>query len=180
MTIALTRDQQDLAEVVARFTDRHAPIAATRAAFAGLAAGAVQPSWQALVGQRLHAIHLPEWAGGDGAGLVELAVVLEQAAFGLFPGPLLPTVGWYSPIGSESAPIIQFYDSLGYHQLAERSIQFFLDRQHDDGFIQTFGGYQLETGPLLWSVGDLKNDSSVVSLKNSGPPQLIDTTPTPR
>jgi alkylation response protein AidB-like acyl-CoA dehydrogenase len=92
MTIALTRDQQDLADVVAGFTTRHAPIAATRAAFAGLAAGTVQPSWQALVGQRLHAIHLPEWAGGDGAGLVELAVVLEQAAFGLFPGPLLPTV----------------------------------------------------------------------------------------
>ena len=91
MTIALTSDQQDLAEAVAGFTARHAAIEATRVASDKIAAGQPQPSWQALVGQGLHAIHLPEWAGGDGAGLVELAVVLEQAAFGLFPGPLLPT-----------------------------------------------------------------------------------------
>jgi alkylation response protein AidB-like acyl-CoA dehydrogenase len=92
VTIALTGNQQDLAEAVAGFTARHAPIAATRAAFGELAAGQPQPSWQALVRQGFHALHLPESAGGDGAGLVELAVVLEQAAFGLFPGPLLPTV----------------------------------------------------------------------------------------
>ena len=92
MTIALTSDQQDLAQAVAGFTARHAPVSETRAAFGKIAAGEVRPSWQALVGQGLHAIHLPQWAGGDGAGLVELAVLLEQAAFGLFPGPLLPTV----------------------------------------------------------------------------------------
>src|SRR5215469_10843155 len=90
MTIALTSDQADLAAAV--FTARHADVGATRAAFDKIAAGEPQPSWQALVEQRLHAIHLPEWAGGDGASLVELAVVLEQAAFGLLPGPLLPTV----------------------------------------------------------------------------------------
>ena len=92
MTIALTSDQQDLAEAVAGFTARHAALSETRAAFDKIAAGQLQPSWQALVGQGLHATHLPAWAGGDGAGLVELAVILEQAAFGLFPGPLLPTV----------------------------------------------------------------------------------------
>src|SRR5580704_4450045 len=92
VTIALTTDQQELAAAVAGFTARHAAIAATRAAFDDLGAGRLQPSWQELVEQRLHAIHLPESAGGDGAGLTELAVVLEQAAFGLFPGPLLPTV----------------------------------------------------------------------------------------
>jgi alkylation response protein AidB-like acyl-CoA dehydrogenase len=92
VTIALTPNQQDLAEAVAGFTARHAPIAATRAALAELAAGQPQPSWQALVRQGFHALHLPESAGGDGAGLAELAVMLEQAAFGLFPGPLLSTV----------------------------------------------------------------------------------------
>jgi alkylation response protein AidB-like acyl-CoA dehydrogenase len=91
VTIALTGNQQDLAEAVAGFTARHAPIAATRAAFGELAAGQPQASWQALVRQGFHALHLPESVGGDGTGLVELAVVLEQAAFGLFPGPLLPT-----------------------------------------------------------------------------------------
>jgi alkylation response protein AidB-like acyl-CoA dehydrogenase len=90
--IALSQDEQDLAEAVAGFTARHAVVAATRAAFKELAAGEPQPSWEALVAQGLHAVHLPEWAGGGGAGLTELAVVLEQAAFGLFPGPVLPTV----------------------------------------------------------------------------------------
>ena len=91
MTIALTSDQRDLTAAVTGFTARHGAVAATRTAFKELSAGELQPSWHALVGQGLHAIHLPEWAGGDGAGLVELAVVLEEAAFGLFPGPLLPT-----------------------------------------------------------------------------------------
>jgi alkylation response protein AidB-like acyl-CoA dehydrogenase len=103
MAIALTSDQQDLAEAVAGFTARHAAISQTRAAFAKIAAGQPQPSWQALVGQGLHATHLPEWAGGDGAGLIELAVILEQAAFGLFPGPLLPTV-FASQLIAEHAP----------------------------------------------------------------------------
>jgi alkylation response protein AidB-like acyl-CoA dehydrogenase len=92
MTIALTSDQTDLAEAVAGFTARHADVTATRAAFDKIASGEPQSSWQALVEQRLHAIHLPEWAGGDGASLVELAVVVEETAFGLLPGPLLPTV----------------------------------------------------------------------------------------
>ena len=63
MTIALTTNQPDLAEAVAGFTARHADVSATRAAFGEIAAGEPQPSWQALVGQRLHALHLPEWAG---------------------------------------------------------------------------------------------------------------------
>ncbi|MCY3022495.1 MAG: hypothetical protein NTW87_26235 [Planctomycetota bacterium] len=69
-------------------------------------------------------------------------------------GNVLTCVGWYSPIGSESAPMIQFYDSMGWHRLAERALDFFLERQREDGFIQNFGGYQLETGPVLWSAGE--------------------------
>ncbi|MCX6985884.1 MAG: hypothetical protein NT118_14215 [Lentisphaerae bacterium] len=69
-------------------------------------------------------------------------------------GPALATVGLYSPIGSESAPIIQYFDCVGWHRLAERSIDFFLERQRPDGFMQNFGGYQLETGPVLWTMGE--------------------------
>jgi hypothetical protein len=79
----------------------------------------------------------------------------DIAALGREPsGSVLATIGWYSPIGSESSPIIQFFDSMGWHKLAERALQFFLDRQRADGFIQNFGGYQLETGPALWSMGE--------------------------
>ena len=92
MSIALSEDQKALAESVAAFTARHADKAATRAEFQDLAAGIWPASWRPLISQGLLGIHLPEDAGGDGAGLVELAIMLEEAAFGLLPGPLLPTV----------------------------------------------------------------------------------------
>jgi 3-oxochol-4-en-24-oyl-CoA dehydrogenase len=92
MPIALSEDQKSLAESVTAITARHASKTATRAEFEDLAAGLWPLSWQALVDQRLLGLHLPEEAGGDGAGLVELAILLEETAFGLLPGPLLPTV----------------------------------------------------------------------------------------
>jgi alkylation response protein AidB-like acyl-CoA dehydrogenase len=92
MSIALSEEQKALAESVAAFTARHADKGSTRAEFEDLAAGIWPASWRALTSQGLLGIHLPEEAGGDGAGLVELAILLEEAAFGLLPGPLLPTV----------------------------------------------------------------------------------------
>ena len=92
MPIALSEDQRALAESVTAITARHASKAATRAEFEDLAAGTRPLAWRALVDQRLLALHLPEEAGGDGAGLVELAIMLEETAFGLLPGPVLPTV----------------------------------------------------------------------------------------
>jgi hypothetical protein len=80
---------------------------------------------------------------------------LDLVAYGLEPdGPVAPTIGVYAPIGSESSPIIQYFDSVGWHKLAERAIEFFLVNQHDNGFIQNFGGYMLETGPAMWTAGE--------------------------
>ena len=85
------------------------------------------------------------------AGLLHLDIV----SYGLEPeGTVAPTIGVYNPIGSESSPIIQYLDSVGWHDLARRCIQYFLDKQHEDGFIQNFGGYMLETGPALWTMGE--------------------------
>ena len=98
-------------------------------------------------------IHVPDQRIDEmiRAGLLHLDLI----SYGLEPaGPVGATIGVYSPIGSESSPIIQFYDSVGWHQLAERSLQYFLDKQHDTGFIQNFGGYMLETGGALWSLGE--------------------------
>jgi alkylation response protein AidB-like acyl-CoA dehydrogenase len=92
MSIALSEDQRALAESVAAFVAHHAKTAATRAEFEDLAAGIWPVCWPALVQQGLLGLHLPVSVGGDGAGLVELAIVLEEAAYGLLPGPLLPTV----------------------------------------------------------------------------------------
>ncbi|MEU0307429.1 acyl-CoA dehydrogenase [Streptomyces cyaneofuscatus] len=52
----------------------------------------VRPAyWEALAGQGLAGIHLPEEYGGGGGGLLDLAVVLEEAAYGSLPGPYLAT-----------------------------------------------------------------------------------------
>ena len=85
------------------------------------------------------------------AGLLHLDLV----TYGLEPeGTITATIGVYSAIGSESSPIIQFMDSMGWHDTARRALTYFLDKQHEDGFIQNFGGYMLETGAALWSMGE--------------------------
>jgi hypothetical protein len=85
------------------------------------------------------------------AGLLQL----DMITYGNEPdGTLAPTIGIYSPIGTESSPIIQFYNSMGLPDIARRSLMFFLDKQHDDGMIQNFGGYMVETGAALWSMGE--------------------------
>jgi hypothetical protein len=115
-----------------------------------LAAG--RQYWRAKLASA-SSIEVPERAVNDRirAGLLHCDI----ATLGREPaGAVLATIGWYAPIGSESAPIVQFYDSMGWHHLAERALQFFLNRQREDGFIQNFGGYQLETGPVLWSMGE--------------------------
>lgn len=85
------------------------------------------------------------------AGLLHLDLI----SYGSEPnGTIAPMIGVYTAIGSESSPIVQFFESMGWSEVAARSLQFFLDKQHDDGFIQNFGGYMLETGASLWSFGE--------------------------
>jgi hypothetical protein len=85
------------------------------------------------------------------AGLLHLDLV----AYGNEPtGTLAPTIGVYSPIGTESSPIIQYFNSMGWNDIAKRSVNYFLDKQHDDGMIQNFGGYMVETGAALWTMGE--------------------------
>lgn len=80
---------------------------------------------------------------------------LDLVACGREPnGPLAACVGTYSPIGSESLPIILFMDSMGAHKTARRMLDYFLAKQHDDGFMQNYGGYTLETGVVLYALGE--------------------------
>ena len=85
------------------------------------------------------------------AGLLHLDLI----TYGIDPeNTLAPSIGVYSPIGTESSPIIQFFNSMGLHETARRSLMYFLDKQHEDGMIQNFGGYMVETGAALWSIGE--------------------------
>lgn len=85
------------------------------------------------------------------AGLLHLDLI----TFGNDPNETLaPNIGVYSPIGTESSPIIQFYNSMGWQDIAKRSLTYFLDKQHENGFIQNFNGYMVETGAALWTMGE--------------------------
>ena len=98
-------------------------------------------------------IHLPEERIDNmlQAGLLHLDLI----TFGdRDQGTLAPNVGVYSPIGTESAPIIQYYESLGLTDQARRCLQYFLDTQQEDGCIVNFAGYTIETGAVLWSIGE--------------------------
>ena len=98
-------------------------------------------------------VHLPEQRIDEmaRAGILHLDLV----AYGREPdGPLAACTGMYTPIGTESAPIIQFLDSMGRHDLARRALMFFLDLQREDGSMVAFGDYLVETGAVLWSIGE--------------------------
>jgi len=96
-------------------------------------------------------IHLPEKRIEEMiyAGLLHLDLV----NYGLEPdGTLNPSNGAYSGLGSETIRNILFYDSMGWHDIARRCLDFFLEKQHDDGLMQNFEGYMLETGAILWTL----------------------------
>lgn len=49
------------------------------------------PYWQAAAEQGLQGVHLPESVGGQGFGLLELAIVLAEFGYGAVPGPFVPS-----------------------------------------------------------------------------------------
>ena len=92
MTLAITVEQEQLVDAVSSFTNRHAPIDKTRAAFGSIAAGELPYWWPEFVGNGFHAVHLPGHVGGQNGTLADMACVVEAAAAALLPGPLLSTV----------------------------------------------------------------------------------------
>jgi hypothetical protein len=49
------------------------------------------PYWQAAAEQGLHGLHLAESVGGQGFGILELAVALAEFGYGAVPGPFVPS-----------------------------------------------------------------------------------------
>lgn len=90
--LPLDDDHRALADAAASFARRAASTELTRRQFAQHRAGERPDFWPALTQQGLHSLHLPERYGGGGAGLAELAVVIEEFGRRLLPGPYLPTV----------------------------------------------------------------------------------------
>ncbi|WP_143663982.1 acyl-CoA dehydrogenase family protein, partial [Streptomyces sp. rh34] len=92
--IGITEEHRALAHSVRGWFARAVPPGAVRELLdaGGPAAPGVRPAhWEALAAQGLTGIHLPEAYGGGGGDLLDLAVVLEEAAYASLPGPCLAT-----------------------------------------------------------------------------------------
>jgi alkylation response protein AidB-like acyl-CoA dehydrogenase len=91
MPIALTDEHEAQRFSARRWLDAHCPPAVPRALL-DAEEETLQPVWKAMAGEGWLGIHLPEKYGGQGFGLFELAVLLEETGWSVVPGPLLPTV----------------------------------------------------------------------------------------
>ncbi|HWD50898.1 MAG TPA: acyl-CoA dehydrogenase [Acidimicrobiales bacterium] len=91
MPIAISEEHQTLGRTVRRWLDRHCPPAVPRSLL-DAEDEALQPVWKEFAAQGWLGIHIPERWGGQGYGLLELAVILEETGWSLLPGPLFPTV----------------------------------------------------------------------------------------
>ncbi|MBI3922194.1 MAG: hypothetical protein HY318_12305, partial [Armatimonadetes bacterium] len=49
---------------------------------------------------------------------------------------------------------IHYFDSMGWHDVARRAMTYFLEKEHEDGFMQNFTGYMLDTGCVLFALGE--------------------------
>lgn len=89
MDFALTDDQQAVRDLAARLLTDHCTADALRAVEDSTEAGFDRRLWAKLADAGLLGVCIPEEHGGLGLGLVELAVLLEEAGRTVAPVPLL-------------------------------------------------------------------------------------------
>src|SRR5258708_13932252 len=95
MALGLTEEHLQLAETVRGWAQRNCPPEAVRAAAGGPDSGSaryLESLAPGLAEQGVLGLHVPEEDGGQGYGLPELAVALEELGRALVPGAFLPTV----------------------------------------------------------------------------------------
>lgn len=90
MPIAILSEHTDLADSVRSFVERVAPSEVLHEALETPIAN--PPSyWKAAADQGLQGLHLSESVGGQGFGILELAIVLAEFGYGAVPGPFVPS-----------------------------------------------------------------------------------------
>lgn len=78
---------------------------------------------------------------------------MDLVTYGIEPdGVLMASNGTYGTVAAETCANISYYDSIGWHDVARRCLDFYFSKQLDNGFIQFFVGYMLDTGCFLWTV----------------------------
>jgi alkylation response protein AidB-like acyl-CoA dehydrogenase len=91
MPIAITPEHEDLRDSVRALVERVAPSEVLREALE-TPIEIPPPYWRGAAEQGLQGIHLAESVGGQGFGILELAIVIAEFGCGAVPGPFVPSV----------------------------------------------------------------------------------------
>jgi alkylation response protein AidB-like acyl-CoA dehydrogenase len=99
MPIAVTEEHESLRRTAQRWLEAHCPPTEPRALAEAVAAPSevprsceLPPVWEKMAAQGWLGLHIAEEDGGQGFTLAEVAVVVEELGFSLFPGPVLSTL----------------------------------------------------------------------------------------
>jgi alkylation response protein AidB-like acyl-CoA dehydrogenase len=90
MPIAVNPEHNDLADSVRSLVARVAPSQVLHEALE-TPIDNPPPYWKAAAEQGLHGVHLSEAVGGQGFGILELAIVVAEFGYGAVPGPFVPS-----------------------------------------------------------------------------------------
>ncbi|MBI5337747.1 MAG: acyl-CoA dehydrogenase [Mycolicibacterium rufum] len=90
MPIAILEEHNDLADSVRSFVARVAPSEVLHEALENPIPNP-PPYWKAAAEQGLQGVHLSEDVGGQGFGILELAIVAAEFGYGAVPGPFIPS-----------------------------------------------------------------------------------------
>ncbi len=90
MPIAINPEHVDLADSVRSLVERVAPSDVLHEALETPLENP-PPYWKAAADQGLQGVHLSEAVGGQGFGILELAIVLAEFGYGAVPGPFVPS-----------------------------------------------------------------------------------------
>lgn len=90
MPIAITSEHSDLADSVRSLVARVAPSELLHEALEAPIPNP-PPYWKAAAEQGLQGVHLSESVGGQGFGILELAITLAEFGYGAVPGPFVPS-----------------------------------------------------------------------------------------
>ncbi len=90
MPIAITPEHNDLADSVRSLVARVAPPEVLHAALETPIPNP-PPYWKSAAEQGLQGVHLAESIGGQGFGILELAIVIAEFGYGAVPGPFVPS-----------------------------------------------------------------------------------------
>src|SRR5690242_3123495 len=88
MPIGISEEHQELHRAVRGWVERHCPPSVPRALL-DEKVETLPAFWPALAGQGWLGLHVDEGNGGEGAGLAELVVVVEELGRAVAPGPFV-------------------------------------------------------------------------------------------